>query len=242
MPRGVIDKVAAAYWYLFYTGSVMVAVTTFCMLKIVPAMIKIFDDFNAELPGATIVLINISDAFVTFWPLSLLLQFAVVGLFVYVALRYFGAIHWDPPLVSALVRRWNLATVLRTAAIAAEANQPLEAGLVVLARTYPNRALRNQLIRTLGDISLGANWRQSFQQHGLLREREAAMLETAARAGNLPWALRETAAGMERQCAHRVRAFFQLLTPVVVLALGGMTSLIVIGLFVPLITLIERLL
>ncbi len=242
LPRGVIDKIAAAYWYLLYTCSAMVAVTSFCMLKIVPAMVKIFDDFDAKLPGITIMLVNVSDAFVTYLPLSLLLQFMAAGLFVYAGLRYFGAIHWDPPLVSALVRRWELATVLRTAALAAEANQPLEAGLAVLARTYPNRSLRNQLIKTLGDISLGADWRQSFLQHGLLREREAGLLKSAAQAGNLPWALRETAAGMERQCAHRVRAIFQLLTPIVVLTLGGLTSLIVIGLFIPLITLIEHLL
>jgi protein transport protein HofC len=94
----------------------------------------------------------------------------------------------------------------------------------------------------LGDISLGADWRQSFQQHGLLREREVGLLKSAAQAGNLPWALRETAAGMERQCAHRVRAIFQLLTPIVVLTLGAVTSLIVIGLFIPLVSLIEHLL
>lgn len=242
LPRSAIDKMAALYWYLFFTMTTLISINTFAMLKLVPAMIKIFDDFDAQLPGVTLVLINVSNYFVAVWPLALLMQLLVIGLFTCLALRYFGLFVWDPPAVSALVRRWNMATVLRTSAIAAEANQPLERPWAALAAAYPNPSLQRRLTKALGDVSLGCDWCESLAQNGLLRDYEAALLKSAARAGNLPWALRETASGIERQCVLRVRLLSQLLTPVLVLALGAATSLIVIGLFLPLVTLIEQLL
>ncbi len=242
LPRSVLDKVAALYWYLFVTTTAMISITVFVMIKIVPALIKIFDDFDAELPSVTIMLISASDAIVAIAPLTLLAPFLAIGFFGYLALRYLGVVYWDPPLVRGLVRRWNMATVLRSAAVSAETHRPLEMGLASLARTYPSPSLRRKLRQALGDVALGADWCDSFQQHGLLREQEAALLKSAARAGNLPWALRETAAGIERQTSYRVQAISQLLTPAIVLVLGGVTSLIVIGLFAPLATLIERLL
>ncbi len=242
LPRGALDKMAAIYWYLFVTTSAIISVNAFMMLKIMPAMKKIFQDFHLELPGATLALINISDALLTFTPLTFMLPFLALAIFVYVALRYLGVVLWEPPLISAFVRRWNMATVLRTAATAAEAERPLEIGLMALARSYPNPSLRRRLALALGDISLGADWCDSFLQHGLLREHEAGLLRAAARAGNLAWALRETAAGIERRCIYRLRATSQLLTPAVVLLLGGVTSVIVIGMFLPLVSLIENLL
>ena len=49
-------------WSLFAVG-----ILIFIMIKIVPAFIKIFADFEADLPAMTMMLINISHAAVNYW-------------------------------------------------------------------------------------------------------------------------------------------------------------------------------
>ena len=87
----------------------------------------------------------------------------------------------------------------------------------------------------------GREWWRCLRWQGLIRTSEAAVLESAQRAGNLPWALRELAESGERQTIYRLQAWSQALFPLIVISLGGLVFLLAVAYFSPLIALIQEL-
>ena len=85
----------------------------------------------------------------------------------------------------------------------------------------------------------GNDWRQSLLETGLIRPADAAVLGAAERVGNLDWALEEMADSALRRQIYRVQAGLQVVFPVLLLGIGAVVCAFVVGLFVPLISLIQ---
>lgn len=234
-----IMRVWAALWYLGALALFGASILTFMAIKIVPAFIKIFDDFEADLPGMTVVLIQSCDWFVNYgWPPVVLSAFGIVCL---TLMWTFDVIAWLPPPLSNISRRRQTVAVLRSLAIATEADRPMELALSALADHYPTPVLRGRANRALAQMALGQSWHESLADQGLLRRSELALLTSAERVGNLTWALREVADGIERRFALRAQRWLEVLVPIAVLAAGAVVMFIVVALFVPLVSLIEKL-
>ena len=62
-------KLLTKYFYVAFVLNAAGAVLTFVMLKIVPVMVRLFQDFELELPAPTVRLIAFSDIGVRAWPL-----------------------------------------------------------------------------------------------------------------------------------------------------------------------------
>ncbi|HVX11347.1 MAG TPA: type II secretion system F family protein [Pirellulales bacterium] len=232
-------RVWAGFWYLSMLALNGCAILIFVAIKIVPAFIKIFDDFNADLPGPTLALIQSCNWFVEYGPAPLALALFVTAS--WAVLWRVSVITWLPPPFNMIARRRETVVVLRSLALATESSRPLELALSALAEHYPSRALRARLRRTLAQMASGQPWYESLADQGLLRSSEQALVSSAERAGNLAWALREVADGIERRTALRAQRWLELVIPVCILFAGGIVMFIVVSLFVPLVSLIEKL-
>jgi type II secretory pathway component PulF len=180
----VVTKIVSAFWYLSGVLLVGGVSLTFVMVKIVPAYIKIFDDFDVQLPAMTTALIGSCDWFASYgWPLFLL-AFLALGCFI--VLWTFDIIAWLPPPLNTLARRKETAVVLRSLALATEVNSPLLPALSALAEHYPSLAMRVRLKLALAQMSMGEPWPESLASQGLLRRGELALVTSAQRVGNLP--------------------------------------------------------
>ena len=234
----VMAKVWSAVWYFGAVLLVGSITFIFVMVKIIPAFQKIFSDFETELPALTIMLIDFGNYFTDYgWQPLLLFVF---GIGCFVVLWWVDIIAWLPPPLSTLSRRKEAAVVLRSLAVAAETDRPLEPALAALAEFYPSLAIRARLAAALAQISGGCPWPVSLVDQGLLRRGELALISSAQRVGNLPWALREVADGIERRLALRLHRWLEFLAPVLLLLAGAIVMLVVVGLFIPLVRLIER--
>jgi type II secretory pathway component PulF len=236
----VLAKVWSAIWYLGGIVIVGAASVTFVMVKIIPAYIGIFKDFDTDLPPMTIVLVQACDWFANYgWPVLLL---AFLSLACFVVLWTCDIIAWLPPPLNTLARRKETVFVLRSLALATEANRPLLPAISALAEHYPSLAMRVRLTMALAQMSLGQPWPESMADQGLLRRSELALVTSAQRVGNLPWALREVADGIERRLALRLHRWLEIVVPILVLIIGGLVMFTVVGLFIPMLSLVERLL
>jgi protein transport protein HofC len=227
--------------YLFYAPVFGLMVLAFIMLKIVPSFEKIFKDFGTELPSMTQWLIGMGNATCNYW--FFLLPFFLLGplLLFYAPIRYFGWTTLDLPGMGRFTRRLDSAQVLDTLALVAQQQRPINEGIVAMAHSYPKSHIRRRLREAAIDISAGRDWCESLLWHGLIRRPELAILHSAQRVGNLPWALKEMADSARRRLAYRMQAMAQLLFPPVVILMGLVVMFIVVALFLPLISLIARL-
>jgi type II secretory pathway component PulF len=218
-----------------------IGMLAYLMIKIMPNMQAIFDDFDAELPAITELAIHLSDLCLTYsfvWSLVIL---GLIVLSVYGVLCAAGLIRWEPIGVAWFTRRFHGAIVLRSLAQAVERSYPLDRAFELLAQWYPRGHVRDRLLRAKQEIEQGANWCDALQRCGLLARSSAAVLRAAERVGNLPWALREMSESTVRRMSRRVALVTNLTFPLAVLVIGGGVGLYVLAVMMPLIDLIQSL-
>ena len=162
-------------------------------------------------------------------------------MFLYALFRYIGWIHWELPGTRRLVQRLHTAAILDALALAVERGRPLLDSIIALADSYPHEWIRRRLYRAAHDVYAGEDWSGSLFRHGLLGRADLAVLQAAGRVGNLPWAMKEMAQSSRRRVVYRLQALVQMLFPVVILGLAAFVMFYVVAMFLPLISLIQRL-
>jgi type IV pilus assembly protein PilC len=242
----LLRRVAIRFFYLFFVIFALVSVLTFIMLKIVPVFQRMFEDFGLKLPVMTELLINVSNLGAKLGA-SLLLPVGLIVLLLLILMLLQGIVSvtgWFPrdlPLVWRFFRRYDGAVVMRGLALTVQRGLPLPEGLKLLAATYPIRRIGRQVAIAHARVMQGADWRQSLLLAGILTHTYAAVLAAAERVGNLPWALEEMADSTLRRQLYGLQIAMQVLYPVLVVLVAGVVGFIVIGLFLPLIALIQGL-
>ena len=230
--------------YLFLMLMAGLTIVPFVMISIVPSFAEIFSDFNLSLPPMTVLIVNISNAFVA-WGWIFLLPLIPLMLMVFVlgGLRQLYQLEWIDriPGVGLLSRGTHGAVVLRLLAVAAERNQPLDGMLRSLAESYSPRRISRRLTAVADDAAQGHHWCESMRRKRLISTTEQVLLQSAERVGNLSWALRMVADRRARRFSYRMQVLFQILSPIVVLILGAGVMFFVVGMFIPLVELIVNL-
>ena len=209
---------------------------------VIPKFKKIFHDFGFELPAFTRGVLQVADVFNDYPILYLLILGLPLAVTVW-AVNAYGR-DWgeqDIPLVGRWFRRLDVPGVLRNLAATVAADCPLEDALSVLSREHRRQALRKALSQSYEKIRQGDDCWYTLRDAGLLTAHEVAVLRSAQRVGNLPWALRRLAETIERRLSHRWLTVLEVAQPVGVLGLGLIVGVIEIAFFAPLISLIQAL-
>jgi type II secretory pathway component PulF len=235
--------VGGTLFYLWTVGGVLASIFGFIMVWIVPKFKAIFEGFGVELPPLTIRLIEFCDFVGAYWYLFL---FALAIPF-WIALM--GMAELLIPGAGAgglffLPSRWfrgrRVPHVLRNLAIAVDAGRLLEDVLRDMSTRYPDTHLRFRLAPVAQAVAGGSNCWDVLCGAGMIGRRDAALLQSSQRAGNLAWALRGTADDIERRASYRMAAAVELLEPVMLLAAGGVVGTFVVGMFLPLVQLLAQ--
>ncbi len=147
----------------------------------------------------------------------------VLMLFVCVLLclgYYLEWISWYPPLFRRVWFPWDSANVLSAMGTLVKSGYSVATILKWLSADYPRRAIRRRLVRAARYVERGQAWSRSLQQTGFIHLGEAAVLEAAERAGNVPWALEEMADRVLRRGNVRIQRMFDLFFPLAMLLLS----------------------
>lgn len=226
--------------YLALVMLFAINIIVFQMIKIVPSLARIFEDFNTELPAMTQRVIDWSAWLAVSGLAGALVLVCMTGMLL-LAMHYMGWIRLRIPLFGRLTDGLEFATVLRALALATGRDESLIQVLTRLAKHHPRYFMRSRLWRVVRDINDGRNWIDSLRAKRLVGHAEAGVLHSSERVGNTPWALRHMAESMERRVLYRLRTLSQVLFPLAILAIGGVVFFYVVGLFLPLVKLITAL-
>jgi type IV pilus assembly protein PilC len=219
---------------------IMSGLLQFWTIYIAPKYQRIFLDMNMKLPEETEQIKALGElALSYFW--VLILAFPLLGLLMLLFFRS-PTFRWYFPVVGHLYRRYVRSQILHALSFLLQMKEPAPQALALLAEPgFFVRPARRRLEAVRVRVERGEPLADSLRRERLLTRAMVPLLKAAERAGNLPWALAEVAEVLAqrtaRQAQHLGMAFF----PVPVVALGVLVGVIVIGLFVPLIYLIDGL-
>ncbi|HEX3599197.1 MAG TPA: type II secretion system F family protein [Lacipirellulaceae bacterium] len=234
--RSCVDRIS----YLGCVLLVTLVVFTFLMIKILPAYVDIFREFDMDLPPITQLAVATSNFFLHYLaiPVFLVLLVVVVCGFV-IGICYLCDIYVLRTWGDRFLRSRRNADVLRILAIAAGQQQPLASALDRIARAYPSRPIRRQLLPAAEAVNAGSVWQDALSANRIISTAEASLLKSAEQTKSIPWTLRQVAARREKRAVYRLASALQILYPVAIVLIGAMIGFYVISLFIPLVRLIQ---
>jgi type II secretory pathway component PulF len=199
----------------------------------------IFRDYHLSIPPMTQFLMGASNWAAASWPLLLASTMFFGLLFSYGILRFQGVPLFDLPGTGRFFRRQHAAAIMENLALAVERGRPIHDAVRTLGECYPKTSIRKRLQWARFDIEHGGPWSECLFRRGLIGKADLAVLQSAERAGNLSWALREMAGGNRRRLAYQLNVLVQMLFPPAVLCFGAVVLFVVVAMFLPLITVIQ---
>lgn len=227
---------------LFYPISIIVVaflITAVIMIFVIPAFKELFAGFGADLPAPTLVLMGISDFFVTYWYLI----FGGIGGGLY-AFFYFwkrnkkmqnamDRLLLKLPIFGELIRKATIARWTRTLATMFAAGVPLVESLDSVAGAAGNAVYFNATKAIQREVSTGSSLTAAMQNAEVFPSMVLQMSAIGEEAGSLDSMLSKVADFYEAEVDDAVAAISSLMEPVIMVVLGTLIGGMVIAMYLP---------
>lgn len=219
---------------------IMSGILGFYLTFILPKMQAIFREFALELPQVTQQLLAVGS--------SSRLVFAVTGALIWGAIVLIGLLflsstfRWYLPGYARLYRRHVRGRLLQMLGVLLNAGTPAPAAIGLLADSGYFSAFVRRRLRTAEErMQQGEPLAESLRGAGILPAALTPLVSAAQRVHNVPWVLAELGETLIDRTIRSMRRMSQFITPVCVVALGSVVAFVVLGMFMPLITIMTKL-
>lgn len=232
------EKVKAALTYPVLVIVAALGVVAFMLLVIVPVFAQVYQQFHAELPTITLLLVNISFIVVHWWWGVLLFG----ALFVYALRRYIatpkGQLMFDTltlklPLLGKLMRKIAIARFAQTFAGMISAGVPILRALAISANTSGNLVIQRAVMRVAEQVQQGANLALPLEQTGEFPPMVTSLIAAGEQSGNLDEMLGEITLFYNRDIQYTVEKLTKLMEPLMTVVVGSIVLFILMALYMP---------
>lgn len=232
------QKMKMAMVYPMILICVAIAVVGGLMVYVVPDLIRIFQNSQAELPPLTVGLIAISDFLSNYGLLCLLLiALAVVG-FKFAMRKPELRKKWHTillrlPLIGDLVRSVEAARFASTLNILIASSVPLLDALHIAAEVVSNLTMRAAVEKAAMHVQEGISLHKALENTAVFPPMMVHMIASGEMSGELEAMLQRSALNQQRELDMNVNTMMSIFEPVLVVAMGGVVLLIVLAILMP---------
>ena len=243
----VARKTARLLIYPAVVLVVIMAVVVFLMLYLVPQLSSFLKSLGQELPTQTKILIYLSEAFVNYWYLILLLPVLfgvafVIALRRSVRLRYaYDYAMLRIPVAGNVLEKIVLARFAHFFALMYQSGIAILDALNVSEQLVANRAVSDALRRAAQQINAGESLSESFRNVGLFPPLVIRMLRVGETTGALDTALYNVSYFYTREVEDLTERALKLLEPALTLILGTVLALVIFAVLTPIYDLLTQL-
>jgi type IV pilus assembly protein PilC len=229
-----------------FVGVVVLAITFFLMIYLVPQLVSFIKGMGQEIPFQTRLLIGVSNVFVNYWWAILLTPFALFGL-------YKGALKVKPDLQyhvdNLKLHIWPIGPVLRKIILARFANtfaMMYGSGISILDCIANSRDLANNQViaknlqQVMHEIESGKNLTQSFEKTGIFPPLVVRMLKVGEATGQLDTALMNVSYFYDRDVKDSIKKVQVLIEPTMTIILGALLGWVMLSVLSPIYDLISK--
>ncbi len=255
-------RIISAMIYPAAVISVAAIIVLGIMLFIVPKFIKIFDDFDTDMPALTLFLIEASKWLggpllgllgaeqynedqmipgVLYVILSPILFYLLVKL---IRKTNGGKATLDQmllwvPIVGGLVRKSVIAKFTRTLGTLINAGVPILDAITITSDTTGNFVYQQALNQVHDSVRQGDSFAEPLRKAKVCDAIVVNMIDVGEETGDLDKMLLKIADNYDEEVDTAVSGLVSLLEPVMVVVLGGIVGFIVVALFLPLVKLMQ---
>jgi type IV pilus assembly protein PilC len=209
------------------------------MVYLVPEMVKFLNSLGQELPWNTKLLIAISNAFVNYWWLIILIVFGLLAAFYFVLrlnaeARYqFDYLKLKLPITGEVLNKIIMARFARYFALMYQTGIPVLDAIKNCERIVGNRVISESLSRVHAQINAGDSMSESFHNAGLFSPLVVRMIKIGENTGALDKSLMNVSYFYDRDVNDQMQKMLKLLEPLLTIILGLILLFIMASVLLP---------
>ena len=239
-------KVIGAMIYPIAVIGVAILIVSGIMIFIIPKFKKIFEGFDVDLPDITIILLNASDWFATYWWVLLVTPIAFVVTIKLIKKNKTGAfiIDWIAlkiPLMGTIIQKSTVARTMRTLGTLIASGVPILEALTIARDTAGNTVFKRAFDNIHSAIREGEAIAVPLREARIVDDIVVNMVDVGEETGALDNMMYKVAEVYDEEVAVAVDGLISMLEPIMVVVLGLIVGFIVIALFMPLVKLLNEL-
>lgn len=232
-------KIKSALMYPVSILAIAFIVTAVIMIWVVPAFKSVFESFGADLPTPTLIVMGISDFFVTWWYLIF------GGIF---GSLYFFFQSWrrslkmqqtmdrlllKAPIFGPVVRKATIARWTRTLATMFAAGVPLVEALDSVGGAAGNAVYLEATRKIQTEVASGTSLTVAMQNANVFPTMVTQMVAIGEESGALDSMLGKVADFFEEEVDEAVAGLSSLMEPIIMVILGVIIGGLVIAMYLP---------
>lgn len=238
------SAVSKAMAYPCVVLAVMVVVLIIMMTTIIPKFLQTFAEMDMKLPGVTLAVMAVSDWFVEWWFVVVIVLIGLV--FGGVAFgrtnkgkHFFGWITRKVPVVKLMTVRSASATFCRTLALLLGSGLSLTESLDLVALNMSNIYFREavQTVRVM--VSEGWTLNAALRDTGLFPPMVYNLVGIGEETGDLQSMLEKTADYYDEEVQDATARLLALLEPAIMIVLAVFVLIIVLAIFLPMMSMTQ---
>lgn len=227
---------------LFYPISIIViafVITAVIMIFVIPAFKEMFKNFGSDLPAPTLVVMAISDFFVTWWWAI----FGTVGGGLYwffytwkrskILQRNMDILMLKMPIFGALIRKATIARWTRTLSTMFAAGVPLVEAFDSVAGASGNAVYFDATKAIQREVMSGSSLTVAMQNTNVFPSMVLQMVAIGEESGSIDSMLSKVADFFEAEVDDAVEALSSLMEPIIMVVLGTLIGGMVIAMYLP---------
>jgi len=233
------QKIKGALSYPISVLVVAFIVVTVIMLKVIPAFKEVFTSFGADLPAPTLLVIAMSEFFVSYW----WAMFAFIGGGLYFFFqawkrsekmqKVMDRLLLKVPIFGNLIYKSSVARWTRTLSTMFAAGVPLVDALDSVGGAAGNAVFVEATEQIQKDVSTGTSLTVAMQSTNIFPVMVLQMASIGEESGALDSMLAKAADIYEEEVDEIVKALSSLMEPVIIVFLGTLIGGIVVAMYLP---------
>ena len=237
--ESIKGKIKKAMYYPAAVIAVAIIVSSILLIFVIPQFEAIFQNFGADLPAFTKMVVGASR-YMKSNGIYLLLGFVVaIVAFIMIKKRSTKFAHFLDrvalriPIVGGILEQAAIARFCRTLAITFAAGVPLVDALDIVNGATGNTVFDNAAARIRGDVAVGHSLQLAMQQTNVFPNMVIQMAAIGEEAGSLDEMLIKVAEAYEEDVSNAVDALSSLLEPLIIVFVGVIVGAMVIAMYLP---------
>jgi type IV pilus assembly protein PilC len=239
-------EVKSAMTYPVISLVLVFGIASFLMIGIVPQFKPVFDSLDIELPGLTLMVMDVAFFCRDYWYVIFgTIGAAIAGIVVFKKTPR-GAYLFDVfmlrmPVFGSLFRKVALSRFSRTFSTLVKSGVPILAAMDIVANTAGNRVIQKAVLKARENVRQGETLSGPLAESKVFPPMVTKMVSIGERTGALDTLLEKIAHFYDQQVEAAVKGLTSLIEPLLIAVMGFIVGGIVLAVFLPIFKLQEQL-
>lgn len=232
--------------YPIVVALVAVVVVIVMLVFVIPRYMDMFEELGTELPGITLMVVNMSNFIQSYWfiiiPVVIGVVFAVKAYSKTLSGKHvFGKLALKIPAVANLVTKSASAQMARTLSTLLTAGVPLVEAVDIVADTMTNIWFKEALKEAVQQIIIGVPLSQPLQTSKLFPPMVYHMVGIGEEAGSTEEMLNKLADYYEEEVEMAVQSLMAAMEPMIIIVLAGIVGILIGAVMAPMVNMYSAL-